>query len=124
MTFFTATDTPLFSMGWAPGWPGTYAGTCVFLIALAAAFRALLAVRTHFYSLLAAADLRRNGGLAYQPYRDQKSPSKRSSIHPWRSREAFMVATLDMTSAGVGYLLWVFAQFEKMADRHADDALA
>ena len=43
MTFYTSTATPLFSMTWAPSNNGSYAGTCIFLIVLAVAFRVLLA---------------------------------------------------------------------------------
>lgn len=43
MTFFTATNTPLYSLGWTPGSTGSYAGTCIFLIILAVLFRVLLA---------------------------------------------------------------------------------
>ena len=43
MTFFTATDTPLYSLDWTPGSTGSYAGTCIFLIILAVLFRVLLA---------------------------------------------------------------------------------
>jgi hypothetical protein len=45
MTFYTARDTPLFSQAWKPSSTGTYAGTCIFLILLAAGFRLLLAVK-------------------------------------------------------------------------------
>ena len=43
MVFFTSTTTPLFSSRWSPTSTGTYAGTCIFLIALAIVFRGLLA---------------------------------------------------------------------------------
>ena len=43
MTFFTATNTPLYSLGWTPRSTGSYAGTCIFLIILAVLFRVLLA---------------------------------------------------------------------------------
>lgn len=43
MTFFTATNTPLYSLGWTPTSTGSYAGTCIFLILLAVLFRVLLA---------------------------------------------------------------------------------
>ena len=43
--FFTATDTPLFSSQWTPSSQGAYAGTCIFLIVLAALLRCILAAR-------------------------------------------------------------------------------
>ncbi|KAF2404740.1 hypothetical protein EJ06DRAFT_470308 [Trichodelitschia bisporula] len=42
MTFFTSPHTPLYSQHWTPNSTGSYAGTCIFLIALAGIFRALL----------------------------------------------------------------------------------
>ena len=46
MVFFTSTTTPLFSSRWSPTSTGSYAGTCIFLIALAVVFRGLLAGKT------------------------------------------------------------------------------
>lgn len=43
MAFFTSTSTTLFSSAWTPGSTGAYAGTCIFLIFLAAFFRGLAA---------------------------------------------------------------------------------
>lgn len=85
-----------------PNTIGQYAGTCIFLIAFAAIFRALLAIRVHFYPLLAAADTRRTGGLEYAPYYNEK-PGRR----PWRAREAVLLGLLDVVVAGIGYLLYV-----------------
>lgn len=45
MTFYTSTSTPLFSSLWTPATPSAYAGSCIFLILLAAIFRALLAFK-------------------------------------------------------------------------------
>jgi copper transporter 1 len=63
----------------------------------------MLAVRVNFYPLLAAADTRRNGGLGYEGYRDEKN----SARHPWRAREATLLGFLDVLLAGMGYLLCV-----------------
>jgi hypothetical protein len=41
--FQTVRATPLYSLAWTPTSTGSYAGTCLFLIALAALLRALLA---------------------------------------------------------------------------------
>lgn len=89
-------------MSWTPGTVGQYAGTCIFLITFAAIFRALLAVRVNFYPLLAVADTRRNGGLAYEPYQREESVQ-----HRWRAREATLLGLIDVVLAGVGYLLCV-----------------
>ena len=100
MTFFTSSDTPLYSMAWMPGTTGQYAGTCIFLIACAALFRAMLAVRCQFYPLLRAVDARRNAGLDQIIYRKEKAIQ-----YQWRARDAILIGVLDMVLAGVGYLL-------------------
>ena len=41
--FFTSTSTPLYSSQWQPTSTGSYAGTCIFLISLAAILRCLFA---------------------------------------------------------------------------------
>lgn len=43
MYFTTSINTPLYSQSWTPQSVGTYAGTCIFLILLAIAFRGLMA---------------------------------------------------------------------------------
>jgi len=43
--FQTSMGTSLYSSAWTPNSTGTYAATCIFLIALATIFRALLALR-------------------------------------------------------------------------------
>ncbi|KAF7922891.1 hypothetical protein BELL_0403g00060 [Botrytis elliptica] len=102
MTFFTSSTTPLYSMDWTPSTTGQYAGTCIFLIVFAAIFRALVAVRVHFYQLLAAADTRRSGGLIYEPHREEKSIRRQ-----WQAREAILLGLIDVVLAGVGYLLMI-----------------
>jgi copper transporter 1 len=46
MAFFTATNTPLYSESWTPQNAGQYAGTCIFLIFLAIALRALFTAKS------------------------------------------------------------------------------
>ncbi|KAH7116920.1 Ctr copper transporter-like protein [Dendryphion nanum] len=46
MSFFTATNTMLFSESWTPSSAGAYAGTCIFLIVLAILLRAILTAKT------------------------------------------------------------------------------
>ncbi|KAK7549291.1 low affinity copper transporter [Phyllosticta citricarpa] len=45
MTFFASSNTPLYSDQWTPHTVGQYAATCIFLIALAVAWRALFAAK-------------------------------------------------------------------------------
>ncbi|RDW59948.1 hypothetical protein BP6252_13035 [Coleophoma cylindrospora] len=102
MTFFTSTTTPLYSTSWTPSSVGVYAGTCIFLIVFAAIFRALLAVRINFFEVLAVLERRRSGGLIY-PY----ATDVKSVVRPWRANEAVMLASMDVTLAGTGYLLMI-----------------
>ncbi|KAF2848780.1 Ctr copper transporter-like protein [Plenodomus tracheiphilus IPT5] len=46
MAFFTSTETPLYSLSWAPQNAGQYAGTCIFLIVLAIFLRAIYTAKT------------------------------------------------------------------------------
>ncbi|KAF2720487.1 hypothetical protein K431DRAFT_226488 [Polychaeton citri CBS 116435] len=100
MVFFTSTTTPLFSWSWVPRGVGQYAGTCIFLIALATIFRGLVAVRLHFHDVLAAIRSRRLGDVGFVPVTTEK-PFHR----PWRANEAVMLATMDVILAGISYLL-------------------
>jgi hypothetical protein len=99
MTFFTSTSTPLYSSSWTPASTGQYAGTCIFLIAFAAIFRALLAVRINFFEVLGVVKYRNSGGLRYV---DEKK-----RVRPWRANEAVMLGGMDVVLAGIGYLLLV-----------------
>ncbi|KAF6816109.1 ctr copper transporter [Colletotrichum sojae] len=45
MTFFESFQTPMFSTAWTPSSQGAYAGTCIFLIALASILRLLVALK-------------------------------------------------------------------------------
>lgn len=45
MVFVASTSTPLYSSDWTPHTTGQYAGTCVFLISLAAFLRGLFAAK-------------------------------------------------------------------------------
>lgn len=46
MAFLTATNTPLYSTSWTPQNAGQYAGTCIFLIVLAIALRAIFTAKS------------------------------------------------------------------------------
>lgn len=98
MTFFAASTTPLFAAAWTPRTAAQYAGTCIFLIAFAAVFRALLAVRVHFYPLLRGFDAHQSGAAAGQVYQEKVGSQ-------WRAREAVLLAFVDVLIATVGYLL-------------------
>ncbi|KFZ03475.1 hypothetical protein V502_10918 [Pseudogymnoascus sp. VKM F-4520 (FW-2644)] len=98
--FFTSTSTSLWSSTFTPSTTGQYAGICIFLIAFATIFRVLLAFRVNFFEIMAAAEQRRNGGLLH-PY----ATEAKSMARPWRASEAVMMAFMDVTIAGVSYLL-------------------
>ncbi|KAE8451688.1 hypothetical protein EG329_003145 [Mollisiaceae sp. DMI_Dod_QoI] len=102
MTFFTSTSTPLYSMSWMPASTGQYAGTCIFLIAFAAIFRAILAIRINFYEVLAIVKKRRGESLSYLDKVDDKFTTR-----PWRADEAVMLACTDVILAGMSYLLMI-----------------
>lgn len=90
-------------MSWTPKSAGQYAGTCIFLILLAAVFRALIAFRVNFYDILTAAKRRRIRGMDSTHYLCDKA-----TLRPWRANEAVTAAFTDVVIAGVSYLLSVF----------------
>lgn len=98
MTFFTSTSTPLYSQSWTPTTTAQYTGTCIFLVAFAAIFRALLAVRINLVTLLAAYERRHTGAAPYAYSSDIKSTAHR----PWRAHEAVILASMDVVVAGTG----------------------
>lgn len=102
MTFFTATDTPLYSDAWTPKSTGAYAGTCIFLIALAVLFRGIIAVRCNFLVLWTRFSRARHGSILEYEREDQFVKQRR---RPWRINEAATRAVLDTVLAGVSYLL-------------------
>ncbi|CAK7241184.1 MAG: hypothetical protein STHCBS139747_002643 [Sporothrix thermara] len=127
--FFTATDTPLYSSAWTPGSTGTYAGTCIFLIALATIFRFILAFKARTESRWLDAELERRyvvvpGKPVLSQRVSQDSAAKRmilsengveedvmvlkkrhTHVRPWRLSVDPLRALLDTLLAGVGYLL-------------------
>lgn len=111
MTFFESTSTSIFSMAWTPSGASQYAGTCIFLIALATAFRGLIAIRSNMSWLLACAfqpdssSLSTGGpysGIDEEAKLDHHQASKPSTI-----TEALTRAVLDTVLGGVSYLLQV-----------------
>jgi len=101
MVFFTSTKTPLYSEDWAPHGAGQYAGTCVFLIALAFVFRGLLALRVHFPLLWN----RRRSVEDRKDTKDLEWGAADQAREPWRVNKALARAILDTILAGVSYLL-------------------
>jgi copper transporter 1 len=102
MTFFTSTETPLYSKDWTPSGAGQYAGTCIFLIVLAFLFRGLLALRTRLPML-------RDGWESVEHQKDTKDlewvAAADRAKEPWRVNTALARAILDTILAGVSYLL-------------------
>lgn len=115
MTFFTSFKTPLFSETWTPASKGQYAGTCIFLIALAAILRVLLVIRP----LLEGRVFTDNSGhpmldsLHEKDSMTAKSPSGLALTlqevgarwRRWRINPAAGRATYEVVVAGVAYLL-------------------
>jgi solute carrier family 31 (copper transporter), member 1 len=100
MVFFTSSTTPLYSYAWTPSTDGQYAGTCIFLIAFAAIFRALVAIRVRFHHIMSALRQHHRAGMQYAPPSETKPRAR-----PWRSSEAITLAAMDVVLAGVSYLL-------------------
>lgn len=109
MTFFESTSTSLFSTAWTPGDAGQYAGTCIFLIALAVAFRGLIAIRSNMPVFLAWASPRLDGARTIDgPYEGIDEEAKLSHLQgheTWRFGEPLARAVLDTVLGGVSYLL-------------------
>ncbi|CAI6339245.1 unnamed protein product [Periconia digitata] len=59
MSFFSATDTSLYSESWKPSSAGAYAGTCIFLIILAIILRALFTAKAFLDARAMQAALKR-----------------------------------------------------------------
>ncbi|PLB36843.1 copper transporter family protein [Aspergillus candidus] len=118
MTFFTSTSTPLYSNSWAPTNRGQYAGTCIFLIALAVIFRVLLALRpileARYWSnrpapLSPPSESSVEKGVEVREVPAEVGGSFWGDIGKawsgWRVNSAGARATYDLIVAGVGYLL-------------------
>lgn len=98
MTFFTSTTTPLFSPSWVPQSAGQYAGTCIFLIALAAIFRMLLALRPVLLRTLESSRSFYKG----DAFNVQSAPPV---VRKWRAKQAVWIASMDVLLTGLAYLL-------------------
>jgi copper transporter 1 len=102
MTFFTSTETPLYSKDWTPSNTGQYAGTCIFLIVLAFVSRGLLALRIRFLALW---DRRSNDECRMNAKDVECGAADKAAREPWRVNKALARAILDTILAGVSYLL-------------------
>lgn len=128
--FQNVRSTPLYSMTWTPTSTGAYAGTCIFLIFLAALMRALLAGKNYLEAKWLDRELNRRyvvvtGGklpLAQRLSQDSTAKHvvlsengveedvvvvgrKKAVARPWRVSVDPLRALVDMVIAGVGYLL-------------------
>lgn len=118
MTFFEAFQTPLFADAWKPTSKGQYAGTCIFLIALACTLRLLLALKPiledrfwrnytiydsnkDFTTSNHGGEIERGSAVVVM----QKDLGRRWA--GWRASAAAARATYEVIVGGVGYLLYV-----------------
>ncbi|PVH97957.1 Ctr copper transporter-like protein [Periconia macrospinosa] len=129
MSFFTATDTQLYSEAWTPKSAGAYAGTCIFLILLAITLRALFTAKAFLDAKAMEAALKRR----YVVVADQQSAGDKAfndassmtgilttngmqenvrivsapvkHIQPFRFSVDLPRAAIMTVAAGVGYLL-------------------
>lgn len=131
-TFLTSTATPLFSTTWAPTTVGAYAGTCIFLIALALLLRVLLAAKQWQEEAWLDAEFKRRyvavrgkPTLGEQIRGGSEDGDKKRLVlsengveeevmvvrkrgaerRPWRFSVDPVRAVLDTVIAGIGYLL-------------------
>lgn len=106
MVFFTSAATPLYSSSWTPTSDGQYAGTCIFLIALPVIFRAILAIRCNISHLQAWFNPQNAINTPQNVKEDDGDLEPAHPAHrPWNINEALLRAVLDVTIAGVSYLM-------------------
>lgn len=128
LTFITSTSTPLYSSAWTPTTKGAYAGSCIFLILLSVALRALLALRHVLEAQWRAADLQRryvvvagkesvadrviSNGIEGKLLTAQGVEERvrvlgnvQAERTPWRIRREGARAGVLVLAVGVGYLL-------------------
>ncbi|PKS09494.1 hypothetical protein jhhlp_004111 [Lomentospora prolificans] len=128
--FFNSQDTPLYSSAWTPTSAGAYAGTCIFLICLAAILRVLLAAKAIMEQKWLDAEMARRYVVVAgkQSFSEQfvTDPKAKDMIlsangveenvrvvqrprigyaRPWRFSVDPVRAVIDVVIAGVGYLL-------------------
>ncbi|KAH8195078.1 hypothetical protein TruAng_010754 [Truncatella angustata] len=108
MVFFQSVTTPLYSSAWTPTSDGPYAGTCVFLVALATIHRILHAIKCTVF------DRRLHGGRATLGSKVDDSEIEQSVAqqlksewyqHPFRVADETIRALVEVVVSGIGYLL-------------------
>ena len=134
MTFFTSTQTPLYSESWTPRSTAGYAGTCIFLIALAVVFRGIMAFKHHMEHRWLDQHLNRRyvvvAGRKNEKARTSEDGNAQTALlvsatgveedvrvvrrhvrgpFPWRLSIDVPRAALAVVMSGVGYLLYVFS---------------
>jgi copper transporter 1 len=87
MTFFTSTNSPLYSISWMPESKKSYAGTCIFLIVLAAILRGLLAIRLNIFRVL-----RKTKHAGKEDLVHEYDYGRGAAIRPWKANEAVYVS--------------------------------
>ncbi|KAI0844413.1 Ctr copper transporter [Daldinia vernicosa] len=115
MVFFQSATTPLYSSAWTPQGQGSYAGTCIFIIALAVLHRILIALRSIIFD--SNPKLHRHD----KPISSSDSddyPGSRGDLelmggqfrtqwnsHPFKVATETFRALLEVVIGGIGYLL-------------------
>lgn len=129
VAFNNVMATTLYSEAWTPSNMGTYAATCLFLIALASIFRALFALkaiqesrwldqemnrrfvvvngRLPMHENLSQSSLKQTMMLSSNGIEEQVMVVKKThtGVRPWRASVDPVRAAIDTVIAGVGYLL-------------------
>ncbi len=129
MVFQTNKATPLYANSWTPDSAGAYAGTCIFLVVLAAIARLLLALKNRQEARWLDRDARRryvavNGKVPLSEHVARDPDAKQmvlsengveetvfvvakqgSMSRPWRFSVDPVRAVMDTVIVGVGYLL-------------------
>ncbi|KAF2655814.1 Ctr copper transporter-like protein [Lophiostoma macrostomum CBS 122681] len=129
MTFFTATNTPLYAKSWTPLSAGAYAGTCIFLIILAIILRAVLTIKSYLEARAIQSAMKRRylvieseNNMAAKLESDANSSTgilttngvaenvrivqaPAQHIQPWRFGVDLPRAALVTVAAAIGYLL-------------------
>ncbi|KAF3016763.1 hypothetical protein E8E14_006369 [Neopestalotiopsis sp. 37M] len=112
MVFFQAVTTPLFASAWTPTGNGSYAGTCIFLIVLAALHRVLHAVKSivfdarwHGRQRLMSEDEGSMGGSGSKERRAAQQLQTEWNSHPFRVATETARALTEVVVGGIGYLL-------------------
>ncbi|KAI8722769.1 Copper transport protein [Fusarium sp. LHS14.1] len=105
MVFFRAITTPLFSSAWVPSSDGTYAGTCIFLIAFAVIHQILNAVQRTIFSTPDAVVLPRD---SFNPNMSLAERLREQlANHPFRMATETSRALFQVVTSGIGYLLMI-----------------